>query len=148
MLTVRRKQALEGLGAPDDRLRFSLVTVANRAPTQQEPERIVGAAGQPAFGAGWAALAAAGRPRFWRTDNLWIHLAGQVSAGASGSIIFTLPAGYRPPFEQYQEVFAMGGYGVLQVISAGRFGEGGLLYTGAFLPGAYMSLDGISFRAT
>ncbi len=161
----------------DDRLRGAIVTRTARAPAEIEPERLVGAAGQPAFLSGWFNLSALtgqfGPARFWRTSDGWVHVAGVVArahyTGGPSLPVFTLPPGYRPPYEQQAHYFTqvwglapftsmaadMTGIGttvegtsVVTVVAEGRAGAG-LLYAPTLTIGIVCaSLDGIKFRAT
>jgi len=56
---------------------------------------VVGGAGQPTFASGWSA--GSSPPRFWKSGSR-VYLAGipTGNVGASGTSVFTLPAGYRP----------------------------------------------------
>lgn len=57
----------------------------------------VGAAGEPAFQNGWGTPSASTVPVKFRKDGLGnVTISGNTSGGASGSVIFTLPLGYRP----------------------------------------------------
>lgn len=131
-----------------------------------------GAAGEPSFQNGFTSHTAAGfgAVRFWKTSNGWVHLAGvalaPAVAGSSTLPIFTLPAGYRPPFEQYEANIAGIGErsslwttaavdpaipGSIRIIAHGRAGAGNV--SGAFpfifaVQTACIALDGISFRIT
>lgn len=163
-----RKAKLPALIGNDDRLRYSLVTLDNRRPVEQEPERIVGGILQPAFQNGWTSLAGKGRPRFWKTSDGWVHVAGVAyfpnTGGTFLAPIFTLPTGYRPPFEQVSGRFPaailtpanLTAYGAPSVVgfvnipAEGRTGAGEVSFDAAFVPaGTWVALfDGISFRAT
>lgn len=160
---TRPRPKLPGLEG-DDRLRFALVTMAQRAPAEQEAERLVGAAGQPGFGTNFSAAVGHGPPRFWHTDHLWTHLAGaiHVTGPTAGGVPFVLPSDYAPPFEQHREVktamvaaapgVAIGSQtflGLIEIVSAGRAGAGSLVVTanaGAGIP-CVIFLDGIAFRS-
>jgi hypothetical protein len=157
----------------EERLRFSLVTAANRAPAEQEAPRLIGAAGQPAFENGWSAAAGFGPPAFWKTSSGWVHLSGVIeNSGLSGSFqtrMFTLPTAYRPPFEQesadivvpFGSATTSGGpfttidpplIAVLTIVAESRPGAGEVFVAS---PGAIfadfpfgVSLDGVAFRTT
>lgn len=118
----------------------------------QESPHVVGAPGEPAFVNGWTqfeATAAARAARFWRTTDGIVHLGGIVKGGASGTAVFTLPAGYAP----------VGGYGDLSFITLGSnitpvwitvSAAGVVIATniGASSVTAYAYLDGISFQGS
>jgi len=58
---------------------------------------LVGATGEPAFQSGWSNVSSQGHPLAFRKDPFGkVMLRGVVSGGAVDSVIFTLPAGYRP----------------------------------------------------
>jgi hypothetical protein len=162
----RRETLLRGMAAADERLRSSMISLAARAPTEQEPERVVGAPGQPGFENGWTIAPGEGPPRFWRTSSGWVHLAGAaLSPSGSGAFItsiFTLPTRYRPPFEQNTHRFVVplqvGGLdprntrqrGIVQIFAENRLNAGKLLPGGGLLTvdPVVVALDGISFRTT
>lgn len=56
----------------------------------------VGAAGEPSFAAGWSAYSAAWPVQFRKDPTGKVRLRG-LAKGASGTPIFALPVGYRPP---------------------------------------------------
>jgi hypothetical protein len=59
----------------------------------------VGAAGEPAFGAGFSAIETVA----FRIDPLGVvHLRGDMTSPAGGGAAFTLPVGYRPPRNYYR----------------------------------------------
>jgi hypothetical protein len=91
-----------------------------------EPVRLVGAAGEPPFGAGYAPAGGADlAPGFWKLAGMvWL----QGSAAGPGGTIFTLPAGYRPAGTAH--------FGTVTVAA-----DGGVTALGD------AALDGIAFRA-
>jgi hypothetical protein len=61
-----------------------------------DPWHTVGAAGEPAFGAGYSSTGSGNPPVSFRKDPLGhVSLRGVVNGTAAG-VIFTLPAGYKP----------------------------------------------------
>jgi hypothetical protein len=63
---------------------------------RDEAWHAVGAAGEPAFQNAWANVGGALQgARFKRVGNV-VFVQGHVTGGAVGTIVFTLPAGYRP----------------------------------------------------
>jgi hypothetical protein len=82
----------------------------------------------------------------YRIDNMgFVHLRGLIKDGSSADeIMFTLPAGYRPDWNILAPVknSATGKHGGLIITSAGNVSQ--QTSNGAT---AYVSLDGISFRA-
>jgi hypothetical protein len=61
-----------------------------------EAARHVGALGQPAFESGWANYGDPFEQVTFYKDAGRVYMQGQVSGGSDDSILFTLPAGYRP----------------------------------------------------
>lgn len=170
MFVPRKQRLLAIVAGNEERLRGSLVTSGARAPVEQEPDHIVGAASQPAFMNGWVSHTAAGfgPVRFWKTSDGWVHLAGVAKstavAGAPQTTIFTLPVGYRPPFEQYDVKLASIGEratlfttsavdpqvsGLIRIPAEGRTSQGEVTPAFPFVFAAQescVSLDGLSFR--
>jgi hypothetical protein len=61
------------------------------------PLHVVGAVGEPAFGANWIQMAGAVAVGFYKTADGIVHLQGQLDGTAAAlSVIFTLPPGFRP----------------------------------------------------
>jgi hypothetical protein len=59
---------------------------------------------------------------YWKDAEGWVHLRGMVSSGTvgtSGSTMFTLPVGYRPPFNLFQPVTTASGPGTVGVQTDG-----------------------------
>lgn len=110
-----------------------------------EPVRVIGAAGQPAFAPGWGPAGGTVAPGFYKDASGIVHLQGAVANGAAanGSVIFTLPAGYRPGGDYADFVTAglVNKHVWIDIDSDGdvRFHAG----TGDNL---YVSLEGITFR--
>ena len=125
---------------PADRLKPHSVTIRQlRIP----PERLVGAAGQPAFEAGWknagGGYQVAG---FFRDQEGVVHLRGVVNLGSS-TTIFTLPPGYRPTAtEAFTALVGDTSIGSVFVVASG---DVILEFLGG--PGKTLSLSQISFRA-
>jgi len=70
----------------------------NNATVAMDIWHSVGAAGEPAFQNSWANLALPSPPLRFRKDPTGrVYITGVVTGGANGTVIFTLPAGYRPP---------------------------------------------------
>lgn len=166
----QRSSVLTRLQSTEERLRGSLVTLAARAPVELEPDRIVGATDQPEFLNDWSAFGGVyGPPRFHRTSDGWVTLAGVAKSGTEsggGQVpIFDLPAGYRPPFEEVEvRMVVIGGpastwatmdssplIGTLRIIAEGQPNAGRITPEVPFAfvtEAAVISLDGISFRTT
>ncbi len=125
---------------------------ANIATNLAAPEQFhqIGASGEPGFQHGWTNNGTYEAPAgFYKDREGVVHLTGDV-AGSSGSVIFQLPAGYRPAagkFQSFEEdCSCSAGYtGTVQV-----GGTGSILGDGAVelvVLGTVVSLDGITFRA-
>jgi hypothetical protein len=58
----------------------------------------IGGAGEPAFQNSWANFGGGWQEaRFWKTPDGMVHIEGLVAGGTvPTSVVFTLPAGYRP----------------------------------------------------
>jgi hypothetical protein len=105
-----------------------------------EDWHLVGAGGEPAFQNSWAnfggAHAVAG---FYMQPDGWVRLKGLVASGTSTSTIFTLPEGYRPPFNAVFTSVSNGVQCVIQVDTSGNVSKpiGG--------SNAHASLAGVTF---
>ena len=89
----------------------------------------------------WVNYDAAYNPAGYYKDP-WgrVHLRGAVKNGtAIGTAIFTLAAGYRPPFRQLHVVDSNNAHGRVDVLADGTV-------LGVAGSTAWVSLDGISFR--
>jgi microcystin-dependent protein len=88
-----------------DGIEFDIETVSQVASIVAQPIETwhqVGAAGEPAFQNSWvnfdvATMSPVGFKKF---PDGRVRLRGQVKTGTAGLVIFTLPAGYRPPLRQ------------------------------------------------
>jgi len=109
-----------------------------------EALRVVGAADQPAFGAGWENFNPSTRPpaAFYLDRQGIVHLQGEVTrASGTGAQVFVLPAGYAP---ELQQTFpAVGNSGTLAVISIEPNGE---VHFNSGDPGV-LHLNGVTWRA-
>ena len=96
----------------------------------------------------WANVGGGNPPAGFYKDKMNIvHLRGNIDTGASGSIAFTLPVGYRPEYSTRHIVYnnnggpGPGGANVFINVQA----DGDVIPT--FSAGTDMWLDGVSFRA-
>lgn len=89
-----------------DGIEFDTETVNQAASVAAQPldsVHVVGASGEPAFAGTWTSYDAGATfhvPRFRKDPFGMVRLSGQAKGGAgitTGSLIFTLPVGYRPP---------------------------------------------------
>jgi hypothetical protein len=97
------------------------------------------------LGAGWSNQGGTYRPAcYWIDAQGVVHLEGAITGGAPDSTtpVFTLPAGYRPPFDHWFAITSNNALGVLRVAPSGavtiRQGSGTSL----------TSISGITFRTT
>jgi hypothetical protein len=109
------------------------------------PEQLVGASGEPAFGAGWkdagSGLQVAG---FYRAGGI-VHLRGVVDLGGTSTTIFTLPVGYRPEAtEAFSAVLDTAGIALILVTAAG---DVDVEFINSPSTPHTLSLSQISFRA-
>lgn len=123
------------------------------AGTAPAPEawHVVGSAGEPAFENGWANYADGYAVAQFRKDALGdVHLRGGVTqpTDGSGSVVFTLPPGYRPADGQ-NEVFAVASTDGSSVLSPDggivEVEDGGGVYVYSGTDDRYVSLSGITF---
>lgn len=62
----------------------------------------IGAAGEPAFQNSWTGGASPYPPvGFWKDNLGFVRLRGMLLTGATGTVAFTLPAGFRPVGQEY-----------------------------------------------
>jgi hypothetical protein len=78
-------------------------------------------------------------PQYYIDKESVVHLKGLVKNGAVGTVIFTLPVGYRPT-EQY--IFTVNSGGAFGRVDVAAYGDV-IVVTGN---SSWVSLDGISFR--
>ena len=64
-----------------------------------QPWHVVGDAGEPAFQNGWVNDASFYETRFLRDDYGLVHITSEdmQRSVSAGSVVFTLPVGFRPP---------------------------------------------------
>jgi hypothetical protein len=79
---------------------------------------------------------------YYKDDDGIVHLRGLVKTGALGTIIFTLPAGYRPAKQIICATIANNQVHRLDVTNTGSVTTTAGMGTNAFL-----SIDNIHFRA-
>jgi hypothetical protein len=74
---------------------------------------LIGSGGQPAFQNGWVNYAASNLgPVGFRKDLFGkVRLKGCMKSGTSNTVAFTLPVGYRPPYEMNFPVASAGAFG-------------------------------------
>jgi hypothetical protein len=123
----------------------------------EEAWRDVGAAGEPAFAAGWSnypeiLFDTYEEVSFRKDRDGVVHLRGggsRAANNASGTTMFTLPAGYRPAKTDVFAVASTDGGGNL-ALSGGivEVSANGNVFVYADTDDRYVSLSGISFTAT
>lgn len=81
---------------------------------------------------------------FWRDSNGMVHLHGLIKSGTTtgGTVVFQLPAGYRPAATHIFSVSSSGGTFQIRINSLGQ----GMVWVVTGNNG-HLSLSGISFRA-
>lgn len=109
----------------------------------------IGAGGEPAFGTNWAAWGSTHQVPQFRKIGTAVYLRGllarSTTTSGTGSVVFTLPSGYRPPDEL---MFAS----IYSVALAPTLARINIINTGAVaveLPvaaGQFVSLSGIMFH--
>jgi hypothetical protein len=136
-------------GATLDQVEFdteSVLQVASNAAQPMDSVHIVGNPGEPAFQNAWVNYDTTRTARFRKTPDGAVRLGGTVKSGASGTVVFTLPAGYRPPIERDFIVMAAtsGGNGTayVQVLPTGTVTISAI---SGSLVGTYTMLDGVVF---
>lgn len=106
-----------------------------------EALHLIGAGGEPAFQNGWSNRGGPAHPAAFYKDRGRVYLEGQIGGGTAtnGTIIFTLPAGYRPA--AVVDIHMAGGQTTTQldINSSGECRIYDALSSGIYL-------DGISFR--
>lgn len=116
------------------------------ASSSSEAYREVGAAAQPAFGAGWSNEDPVNETTtaFYKDPLGVVHLKGTVARSGGGITIFTLPADYRPTkqacFPSIRSVPTVA-VAYICVTASGLVQEAALNTDGSYL------LDGLTFRA-
>lgn len=137
------------LPGDDDPIQGNFDTIKQQFPLSRrhmklETPHVVGAAGEPGFLNSWANFGATWQgARFWKDPMGLVHLEGLVAGGATATVIFTLPVGYRPSAGVlFGSDMSATVHARIDVESDGdvvaRFGTGGT--------NVYVSLSGISFR--
>lgn len=110
---------------------------------------LVGTAGEPTFEVDWANYTGQGfyeAAAFRKDRDGRVHLRGAVKrpTNTTGSYVFALPAGYRPPFYAYFPVVSTNGSGTptsgfIEIDVSGR------IYVFVETDDRFVSLSGISF---
>lgn len=70
-----------------------------QASSALEARHYVGTTGEPAFQNNWVNYGGSNEPANFYKDNFgMVHIAGQIKGGSGFNPAFTLPVGYRPPY--------------------------------------------------
>jgi hypothetical protein len=117
----------------------SVLQTASVAAQPLEPWHQVGTAGEPAFQNSWVAYDAARAVRFRKYPDGRVRLSGAMKTGAIGTVVFTLPTGYRPPpgsgpYDFIVESTAASNTGVIAIADTGTVtvNAGAVAYTALF----------------
>ena len=109
-----------------------------RRNTKLEAPNVVGGADQPAFQNGWLNYDTTTYrgARFWKDTTGVVHIEGLVKSGTPNSVIFTLPAGYRPGSGLVFAVDSNSGHSRIDVAPTGEVKQvsGGQTYLSITLP--------------
>lgn len=102
----------------------------------------VGLSGNPAFQNSWVNAGGSRlTARYWKDAMGYVSMAGAIVTGASGSVAFTLPPGFRPKATEEFGTYADTGAATVSVSATGTVTP---TYTG--IP-VWVTLSGIIFRA-
>jgi hypothetical protein len=107
-----------------------------------EDTRVVGAAGQPAFQNSWVNFDSGRVAGFYR-DRGRVYLEGLIKTGASASVAFTLPDGYRPVATTHIVSMTSAGACDLWIYANGNIEPHDI---GGSSVSTWCSLYGVSFR--
>ena len=118
----------------------------------------VGTVGEPAFQNSWVSYDGAAGPTgraaaFWKDPFGVVRLSGVVRAGASPSVVFNLPPGYRPIYQTNDaHDFNVASAGTLAFANCGVLVNGDVVLTDRNAPGggtsnvnSFCFLDGVAF---
>lgn len=128
----------------DDRFSASVFEVGGSVLTPSpEAWHVVGAAGEPGFQNAWVNYGAGAYPpaRFYKDPSGVVHLDGLIKNGAMNAAIFTLPAGYRPNYEELLGTISNG-----PVVARVDVDPSGVVHAEAG-SNVWITLSGLSFRA-
>ncbi len=121
-----------------------------------ESVHLVNAAGEPTFENGWATFGSAnlGSVGFYKDRQGLVHLTGaaaHATTNGCGSILFTLPAAYRPPVSLGFAVVRQDSVGPLEAHRVNILSGGGVFLTASCTgtgETTILPLDGIVFRVS
>ena len=132
----------DDLGDGEDYKQYSAIEQSKLAGIATAAEAWVAVVGGVGFENSWVNHDGAGTEPAGYYKDPWgvVRLRGLVKSGASGTVVFTLPSGYRPPYDFQQPIIA--GY---PNIGGVIVGANGLVYVYAAAT-TEVSLHGVSFR--
>lgn len=97
----------------------------------------------PALGAAWVNFGSTWETAGYMRAGGVIYLRGLIKSGTvtAGTVLFTLPVGYRPSSDKHMDTVSNGVHAVLNVMANGQ------VKINASVSASYLSLAGIIFRA-
>jgi hypothetical protein len=131
----------------DDAAQYANLELRLKRLEQGLPENMhfVGAAGEPAFQNSWVNYdTSPGRSAFFYRDRGRVYLGGVIKTGASNTVAFTLPVGYRPLIGNVS--FAVNSSGAAAQVSIDSSGNVTPINWTVSSVAAYCFLDSIDFR--
>lgn len=140
-----------------DNIEFDTDTVLQTASVAAQPLdswHIVGAAGEPAFQNSWVNFGAPyGSMRFRKYPDGRVRIAGCCKTGATGTVAFTLPVGYRPASSLIIVIDAYNGTGYLIIgtdgtVSVYQNPGGAAVASGAYCDGVEFDTETVSSYAS
>lgn len=94
-----------------------------------------------AFSNSWANYGSGYDPAAYRKEGDWVKLRGLIAGGTNAQIAFTLPTGYRPPYQQIYPSLQNSVFGRVDVQTTGAV----LINPNGTGSTAYVPLDDITF---
>jgi hypothetical protein len=121
-------------------------TVDEREYCNRPRWNVVGAGANPAFENSWVQYNSGGYSdvAYYLDPMGFVHLRGLCKNGTIGSSIFTLPAGYQPPYKHLFPAASNTAFDYVTVSAAGAV----VAETTTGASNTWVSLDGISFGVT
>lgn len=112
--------------------------------TTLETRHYIGTTGEPAFQNNWINYDTSHTQCVFYKDNFGIvHLEGFIKSGTAGTVVFTLPTGYRPSLLFDIPILCSG-----TTIGYCGITTAGLVYAFGANASTWASLDGINFRVS
>lgn len=82
---------------------------------------------------------------YWKDSFGVVHLRGVIRNGTSGSFIFVLPSGYRPPIRELLPSISTSSGGIFTLARVDILSTGEIQHMSGGTE--YITLDGLTFRA-